>query len=391
MKSITFRNLLLIASLSPQLSLAQDWWFEIEVLMFNRLDSQATAEGQEQFTQRYIDFSKKQDVDLLAPYLQPDTSNLRDALPNCLPQPAEPQPEFVLTAALPEFPWEQQQQQLAELLKSPAQQQAEAFLQQSQDWPQLLHNSDTAACYFSYEQVLLDDLLFPSPKAQSWTEQVPTVINGVENESLQQAYLLPKNKLQFKKLYRDIQRSKDKRPLLHLAWRQPVKFGRTKADSYRLYAGENFAEQFSANGEPLQDNEQSEINAGNELPVTEPDIFRQLELALQQPVPAPETLFPSEQQQEMQQQLTNLWQLDGVFKVYLQNIGRVPYLHIDSQFQYQSPVMQQQQLKLLRADFKQLRRVISRQIHYFDHPQFGMVVQIRRYKRPAPEPEYDEE
>ena len=32
--------------------------------------------------------------------------------------------------------------------------------------------------------------------------------------------------------------------------------------------------------------------------------------------------------------------------------------------------------------FKQDRRVISGEVHYFDHPYMGMIVQIRPYKKP---------
>jgi len=395
LKPITFRHLLLIAGLIPGVSQAQDWWFEIELLMFSRLDSKPAAQGTEAFEQEYINFADKQHRDLLGPYLQPELSNLRDALPGCeaqLPEQVIGQTrEFVLATELPELPWEQAQLQLGQLLKSQAQQQAERFLQQSQDWPQIMPAINTNACHFSFEQAMLDDMLLPYPQTDNWLAHTPVVIDGVENESLQQAYLLPKTKLQFKTLYRDIQRSKDKRPMLHLAWRQPVKFGRNKAHNYRLYAGENFARQFSANGELLVENDQMETQEPEVNLKPELDIFQQLELALQQPVPEASRLFPSEQQHEMQQQLTDLWQLDGLFKVYLKNIGRTPYLHIDSQFQYQTPVMQQQQLTLVRAEFKQLRRVISRQVHYFDHPQFGMVVQIRRYKRPTPEVEEQEQ
>ncbi len=41
------------------------------------------------------------------------------------------------------------------------------------------------------------------------------------------------------------------------------------------------------------------------------------------------------------------------------------------------------QAKAIR--FKQNRRVISGEVHYFDHPYMGMIVQIRPYKKPKPE------
>ena len=37
--------------------------------------------------------------------------------------------------------------------------------------------------------------------------------------------------------------------------------------------------------------------------------------------------------------------------------------------------------------FSQNRRVISKEVHYFDHPYMGMIVKIRRYKVPTREEE----
>ena len=47
----------------------------------------------------------------------------------------------------------------------------------------------------------------------------------------------------------------------------------------------------------------------------------------------------------------------------------------------------EQELELKPIRFQQNRRVISGEIHYFDHPYMGMIVQIRRHKRPEPEAE----
>ncbi|HLV48390.1 MAG TPA: CsiV family protein, partial [Aliidiomarina sp.] len=41
-----------------------------------------------------------------------------------------------------------------------------------------------------------------------------------------------------------------------------------------------------------------------------------------------------------------------------------------------------EEVPFLRAyHLKQLRRVISHEIHYFDHPKFGILVEIRRTDR----------
>lgn len=85
------------------------------------------------------------------------------------------------------------------------------------------------------------------------------------------------------------------------------------------------------------------------------------------------------------------WQVDGTVKVYLQYVNRVPYLHIDGDIAYRAPAVRAQSgidianpttETLVSIPYKQLRRVISTQLHYFDHPMFGMLIEIRRYKKP---------
>ena len=119
---------------------------------------------------------------------------------------------------------------------------------------------------------------------------------------------------------------------------------------------------------------------------------------------------------------TPIWEIDGTMKVFLKYINRVPYLHIDSQLFYRQPVpvgyfknspqvsnivdvqntisgspdstgqqhagaMSSTPLKyqLVSVPLSEQRRVISTQLHYFDHPLFGFIVQIRRYHRPEPQ------
>jgi hypothetical protein len=65
-------------------------------------------------------------------------------------------------------------------------------------------------------------------------------------------------------------------------------------------------------------------------------------------------------------------------------------LHINTQMFYRIPTQIPRQAgdtgapqyRLASFPLQQLRRVISTQVHYFDHPLMGMIVQIRRYERP---------
>ena len=99
---------------------------------------------------------------------------------------------------------------------------------------------------------------------------------------------------------------------------------------------------------------------------------------------------------------TPIWEIDGTIKVFLKYINRVPYLHVDSEMFYRQPVplsyfsneddstgnaakprqTTSTEYKLVSVPLAEQRRVISTQLHYFDHPLFGFVVQIRRYNRP---------
>ena len=84
--------------------------------------------------------------------------------------------------------------------------------------------------------------------------------------------------------------------------------------------------------------------------------------------------------------IEEIWQVDGTIKVFLQYVGRVPYLFIDGDIDYRLPVVldpvQPGEQRLVSIPYQQRRRVISTQLHYFDHPMFGMLIEIRRYKVP---------
>lgn len=88
------------------------------------------------------------------------------------------------------------------------------------------------------------------------------------------------------------------------------------------------------------------------------------------------------------------WSIDGLFKVHLDH-----YLYIDTEFNMIEPPNASSTLsvkqRLANKDqeasgrnkvisFKQDRRVITGEIHYFDHPHIGMVVQIRRFDPTKP-------
>lgn len=301
-------------------------------------------------------------------------------------------------------------------------------------------------------------------------EQVPVVIDGIQWQKRRSAFLLPTSNMRMTDLYEKIKKQRDITPMLHINWRQEVTFGRDKGQTFRLFAGKNFADKFDANGLAIVDDteklspstveyylpeeerlgltsdqqqaEFSPVNGQmNEL-VTK-DLFAQIDAALADDTPinmAPVKTRTVALREIDSALLSEIWQIDGTINVYLRNVGRVPYLHIDSNLDYRQAVYDQEialsredlstnvsnnlannvsgqnaivvgalqqpdslqpaplQQGTLQADsvqqstlqnnylqsanFNQLRRVISKQVHYFDHPLFGMLVQINRYRWP---------
>ena len=289
---------------------------------------------------------------------------------------------------------------------------------------------------------------------------VPTIINGLEWHHKQGAFLLPKTNLRMSELYSKIKRQRDISPILHMSWRQEVEFGRDNAQTVRLFAGKNYSNQFDINGYPIiedtdllfdslektteapyiPEQELTAITTEQQLLIAESndselidsqDLMSKIDTALVDDSPLTfEQLIPSKSQATNKQLraqpdtnfLNELWQLDGGITVYLRNVGRVPYLHIDSNLDFRRPIydavngiktdgslddlstelliettkqdaieanLPPQPNYLQSINFNQLRRVISKQVHYFDHPLFGMVVLINRYRWPIEETEED--
>lgn len=299
-----------------------------------------------------------------------------------------------------------------------------------------------------------------------YPDTLPLRYSTLLRQDTQSAYLLPKSELTMRKMSRSIHRRRGISVMSHFAWRQHVPFGRDSAPDFRIMAGKNYSNEFSFEGYPLITHEdgttsayvgqiegeqnktdssfyQSSVNKGtvnkSYVNSSSADLVQDINTALAALDGTPlvgesanvdSIVRESTVEESAENTAANIllvpnvpaeltpeqvWELDGVFKVYLQYIGRVPYLHIDSRVNFRQPMLMNEQQfpeplqSLLRENlsnqnllnenstlktaatpqyflkpyhFQQLRRVVSRQIHYFDHPMFGMVVQIRRYQIP---------
>lgn len=267
-------------------------------------------------------------------------------------------------------------------------------------------------------------------------EKMPRVISGAEFEDSKTPYLLSHESLQLTDIVKQIKRSKNFKPLLHLAWRQPV-YSERRAIPVKLFAGDNLQQNYlkqkslfikeqklAAEQEQIlqhalnlatgsDTNEESNVlsnesltkegldmakaslinervndiaNSANQYPENINELLSQADLINTNyinslPLEAHDSSAPLPPIQP--------WYLDGLFRVHLKNnylniTANFNVLNYDSKAQASAALMPGNSLELKTINFDQKRRVISTEIHYFDHPYMGMVVQIRRYKRPTP-------
>lgn len=273
--------------------------------------------------------------------------------------------------------------------------------------PVLIRMPTSIACVFEDEQLQFTFNFDENPEPEVALTEVPQTISNVEWFDAELPYLLSKNSLQLSELASNIARQSNTSPLLHVGWRQEVLVGQDIAPFFRLFGGQNFALNYDATGAALMDEPQQEEYP---LPIDpeksteeleQPNLIDQIKRALADPYFVIDESAQDQVKHEVQQRVPELWELDGLFKVFLRYIQNVPYLHIESQLDFRAPasdtpssdldqstLIEEQQIPLTRLQnfqFSQVRRVISKQMHYFDHPLFGMVVQIRRFEQPQRE------
>jgi hypothetical protein len=418
---------------------AKDWWFDVEVIIFKRdVAAQSIAES---FEHKAPSFASPTAFDLLSDYITPDLTYLSAGLPFCdtrieaelktqrggqltLVNDVFVQADFSLVNKQNEQALNGTNRLIEQLQASQNSEMSTVDREPSQDNLNSTGTKRTITepnwvkwqipqslpCAFAQDRVLLRgpyDRPIPEPQPS----HIPRVIDGVEWPERQSPYLLPKSAQQLTKLEEHIRWQKDLTPILHLTWRQPVVFGKNKAQPFKLIAGENYALAYNQDGKRKIEDDSNAMtdlrfvdtqqSAGNtEKRLTNDALFAQINAAIASSSPAEIIDFSQSNSIDTDTSIdaddfiqvpeNPLWQVEGEFKVYLENLGRTPYLHIDSNLDFRAPITLRlpgetdvQPNNFLQSfHFDQLRRVISTQLHYFDHPLFGMVVQIRRYESP---------
>ncbi len=406
-------------------------WFEIEVLIYDRLNNKTIPMVTEQPVAAALPHNT---VDWISPLLHPDLSMYRAATHDCSrPWLTQPLPviEDVYTGL-----------ETLDNLYNPIQ--TEQLEVVTSNVPPALQLNTEFSAFDEYKECRWQAIQRSQSIEESYTQPLastPQKLASAKELHVEQPYILPANNNTFNDVFSTLSKSYGYRPLLHVSWRQPVEVGRKNGIPYRLYAGTRF---MAVHEDDIQHSQQSvedpdspssvaqvraieEIEGIEDIDVhaffvntpslvepseddsetldTQLPFIEYLQEALVLPSPAIDILrekTPADEQTEAEAWKPS-WQIDGWFKVFLQYVGRVPYLHIESELDY---AVEEESVLTLGSGatqnntvltektytlypFKQLRRVISTQMHYFDHPMFGMIVQIRRYAPPVEDSNVD--
>ncbi|KKO44278.1 hypothetical protein WG68_16715 [Arsukibacterium ikkense] len=330
-------------------------WFEVELIIFSQAGS---SELKEQFNHAVKPIRLGNSFDLVSARYRPDIRPLLQDFSPC-PVPAA-EPESLLPPALRN--WQQWQPPFYPLFCiSEAQ---PAAWQQHQLYPQRQLNTR-----------------LPMPS------RLPVQLAANSDHHQNTPYLAADSAFALTDLATKINRLPRQQVLLHTVWRQAAVTERQAIPS-RWFAGENYSAVVDYWGQRL---DKAATDAADDAlshafyAEQQDDLFYAIDTLLDQLNAAGrlENFTADEQHvSQISDSISNVpdevWQLDGLFKLHLDH-----YLFVNTEFNLRRPAAG----SIDSVNVKQSRRVISGEVHYLDHPQLGMVLQIRRYQPPETAPE----
>nr|WP_224745911.1 CsiV family protein [Neiella litorisoli] len=413
---------------------AQARWFEVEVILFSRI--QDPTQLDEDFEAPRASKVNAKSLDLFSAFL---------LAPDDCPQPEPPAPPLAALAdeglALIGQPFNPEQplgsanelteeQQVAELLEQP--QAAADDVEQgvrydefgfpiADDTTTALAESELEPERTPEEQLAYEQWLSDCQKPRSYDElsQLPVAMTPHQIPEWDQGpYLLSADLLQLSEAREKLANGGAYKPMLHAGWRIDIDSKR-RMPAIKLIAGHNFGSRYSADGweHPVEQPEETLIGGDDSsllAPVSDGQDAESQQLA--SPESEAEIMLPATTGNDGWQEvdLNNtpieykpaVWELEADLHIWL-----ATWLHIETDLVLRrSGRKSPQELEdtdavllpteststlvsdaatvpyLFNYNMSQFRRVRSSEIHYFDHPMFGMILQIRPYE-PRPEPE----
>ena len=421
---------------------ADERWFEVEVILFQQLGDKTAFK--EQFPEgtnasNLPNYDKY--FDLLGSYIQPDLRQIKQFLPQCTnenkanEQPLLLQPFNSISAAFNERLQQIEKIDIFELSDIDAQKRYTMLDLQTEELAQPLFDTEvicvisqqTMEQLFNKEQ--LDNININSIDIDS----LPNTLNALGEHNEKNPYLIADEYLLLNDISQRLRWSKEFKPLLHFGWRQTGVTQRS-AIPLKLFAGQSLTYEYKKALTDYQakthEEDQLETNLLDRITnTTNVDTNSQLEIKTKKQQQVLEQLFARFDlihnnvlnentidetvkhinEQDLEAILTidatetmvkdpslsishpptkplQPWFLDGFIKIHLDH-----YLYITADFNLveQNDVKEviKNTNKAKLVNFSQDRRVITGEIHYFDHPYIGMVVQIRRFDPTKPEGE----
>lgn len=413
-------------------------WFEIEVILFQQLGDKKLLKEQfpNDINSKNLPLYKKH-FDLLSSYLQPSLTGIKQFMPLC----SEKDGRNIYLESLP-----QTNTPFADALKTI--EHVEIFnMPKFTAKNKEIVAGEISSPLFSTQNICIisrKDIenLFTDEQLDNFqldafdVEVLPRKLNALGMHISDRPYLIADESLLLADINQRLQWSKEFKPFLHFGWRQ-VGITRDKAIPLKLFAGKNLEYQHKKALSTYQ-------SALDEAKLAEQIIFRQLNNVDQQKIDDPTTQIEQEnnhntkiKQQKLTQVFDNIntldsayinqlieeleqqtfeelistnrvgsgkneqlnignppleplqpWFLDGFFKVHLDH-----YLYITADFNVLSQSLDNSTNNTTNKDtvklinFSQNKRAITGEIHYFDHPYIGMIVQVRRFDPSKPKEE----
>nr|WP_110691265.1 CsiV family protein [Shewanella chilikensis] len=358
-------------TLSPVLQAAQYPWYEVEVYLFER-----PGPSTEKWPDTPLELKLNKTIDLITPQVATEISSSSMAGGDCDPQ------------------WQSQSAGSAadKALNNDASGSQHGRPLQAGQVISLAQADNTTQA---------DATALPCQQRQAeirMPKQLPVNISPRDSSTAAQpgALLLSESRAQFGGVINALKRQRGLKGLLHLTWQQQMK-PRHRAEALHLFGGRNFGSDFKLSGLPqsqLDTASNSSLNGLSEDLSEEKLPEQALDNGLGEPTQMGSEEYAALGSLMVPQTPKAVWELDGLLNIYLSH-----YLYVETRFNlreagYKSLATQEGEPELqtpflYSIPMEQNRRIRSGEIHYFDHPRMGMILQVRRMAQPGSQTQAD--
>lgn len=366
----------------------EDWWFDVEIIAFKRNTSTEALEEDFSYINHEISTARAADLISLPVYRKANPLiDLQRMLYECSPNSSLYQSSLPLLSNSMNVNGFDKDKRAGAVSSNKAIQddelnkykQVSPILTSEARFSMLL---DSANCSDQKQEIASSLLrIYSVNKVSVYLQQPPiSVANNTR--------LLDDKQLSLVDYAKKLFAQRDISALSHIAWRQPVFFGEENASFYRVFSGDKLRlpKASTPSYETLKQKYDPELK--RIIDQDSETFFAELKQQLSQANAVNWESKASVQADDSVKKsaIDDVWELDGKVKVYLKYINRVPYLHIESEFEFNEFQLNSfGEATIEQYPFKQRRRIISEQIHYFDHPKMGLIIRLQRYEKPKEE------